>query len=254
MLLMVRARRRSNFRPGLMLLALVIALFLWGVAQGSTDIRYSFDIPVEIRGISDDLVVTDQSASEVNVGVLGSRAALRNLDEGRIKYELDVSNVKPGVAEYEVDLGTIELPRRARFNNHSPSRIQIRVERKARKEVPVVPDIQGEPVPGFAVSEVQVVPDRVWLAGAKSHVMRVAEVKTEPIDISDVRERREMEARLVLTGGDTVWAEDDKPVKVQIVVDPVTTPGSDGIRDGVSPAPAEESRAVPDTQGGAANE
>jgi len=237
-----RSRRRSNFRPGLMLLALVIALFLWGVAQGSTDIRYSFDIPVEIRGIDPNLVVTDQSASEINVGVLGSRAALRNLDEGRMKYEIDVANVKPGVAEFEVDLGTIQLPRRARFNNHSPSRIQIRFERKTRKEVPVVPDIQGEPVPGFAVSEVRVVPDRVWLAGAKSHVMRVGEVKTEPIDISDLRERKEVEARLVLLGGDTVWAEDEKPVKVQIVVDPVTTPGSEPIQRGVSPAPAEEIR------------
>ena len=238
---MARSRRRSNFRPGLMLLALVIALFLWGVAQGSTDIRYSFDIPVEIRGISDDLVVTDQSVSEVNVGVLGSRAALRNLDEGRLKYEIDVASVKPGVAEFEVDLGVIELPRRARFNNHSPSRIQIRVERKSRKEVPVVPDLQGEPPAGFAVSEVRVVPDRVWLGGAKSHVMRVADVKTEPIDLSEIRERSEVSARLVLLGGDTVWAEEDTPVTVEVLVDPVTTPETDALQGGVSPAPAEES-------------
>ncbi len=238
-----RSRRRSNFRPGLMLLALVIALFLWGVAQGSTDIRYSFDIPVEIHGVEEDLVVTDQTASEINVGVLGSRAALRNLDEERMKYEIDVSNVKPGVAEFMVDLGTIELPRRARFNNHSPSRIQIRMERKSRKEVTVVPDIQGEPIPGLAVAEVRVVPDRVWLAGAKSHVMRVAEVKTEPIDLAEIKESQDVSARLVVLGRDTVWAEEETPVTVSIIVEPVLPPGEDGIRlemDGVPPAPAEE--------------
>ncbi len=159
-------------------------MFLWAVAQGSTDIRYSFDIPVEIHGVDESLVVTDQSASEVNVGVQGSRAALRNLDDKRMKYEIDVSNVKPGVAEFEVDLAGIELPRRARFVSHSPSRIQIRLERKGRKEVSVKPDIQGSPAEGFALTEVRVVPDRVWLAGARSHVMRVAEVQTEPIDVS----------------------------------------------------------------------
>jgi YbbR domain-containing protein len=232
-----------------MLLALVIALFLWGVAQGSTDIRYSFDIPVEIQGIDESLVVTDQTATEINVGVMGSRAALRNLEDDRMKYEIDVSNVKPGVAEFVVDLGSIELPRRARFNNHSPSRIQIRLERKSRKEVPVEPDIQGELIPGLSLVEVQVVPDRVWLAGAKSHVMRVPSVKTTAIDLSQITESQEVEARLSLTGGDTVWAEDDQPVKVQIVVEPIALPNLEGLGvpdqpvvnpDGVSPPAAEE--------------
>ncbi len=234
--------RRSNFRPGLMLLALVIAVFLWGVAQGSTDIKYSFDIPVEIHGVADSLVVTDQSAVEVNVGILGSRAALRNLDDARMKYEIDVSNAKPGVAEFEVDpAASIQLPRRARFASYSPTRIQIRLERKSRKEVSVSADIQGEPPVGFTLVEVRVVPDRVWLAGARSHVMRVAEVQTEPVDVSELRESRQVEARLVLGGG-TVWPEDETPVTVQIVVEPVAPPDAEPLEllDRVPPTPAEK--------------
>jgi len=233
---MARSRRRSNFRPGLMLLALAISIFVWGVAQGSTDIRSSFDIPVEIHGVEESLVVTDQSADEVNVGVMGSRAALNNLDSSRLTYEIDVSKVKPGVAEFEVELASIELPRRARFVSHSPSRIQIRLERRSRKEVSVVADIEGEPAEGFALAEVRVVPDRVWLAGAKSHVMRVAEVQTEPIDVSNLSESQERQARLILGGG-TVWAEEDKPVTVLIVVESSQLPET---LDGVPATPAEE--------------
>jgi YbbR domain-containing protein len=234
-----------------MLLALVIAVFLWGVAQGSTDVRYSFDIPVEIHGVNEQLVVTDQSADEVNVGVQGSRAALRNLDDQRIKYEIDVSNVKPGVAEFEVDLASIELPRRARFVSHSPSRIQIRLERRSRKEVSVSADIQGEPAEGFALAEVRVVPDRVWLAGAKSHVMRVAEVQTEPIDVDGLKESQELQARLILGGG-TVWAEDDKPVTVQIVVEPREPLETEPLEilDGVPPASADEEASLLPRRGG----
>ena len=202
-----------------MLVALAISIFIWGVAQGSTDIRSSFDVPVEIHGVDESLVVTDQSAVEVNVGVMGSRAALNNLDISRIKYVIDVSKVKPGVAEFEVELASIELPRRTRFVSHSPSRIQIRLERRSRKEVSVVVDIQGDAAEGFALAEVRVVPDRVWLAGAKSHVMRVADVQTEPIDVSGLRESEERQASLILGGG-TVWVEEDKPVTVQIVVEP----------------------------------
>ncbi len=219
-----------------MLLALAISIFVWGVAQGSTDIRSSFDIPVEIHGVEESLVVTDQSADEVNVGVMGSRAALNNLDSSRLTYEIDVSKVKPGVAEFEVELASIELPRRARFVSHSPSRIQIRLERRSRKEVSVVADIEGEPAEGFALAEVRVVPDRVWLAGAKSHVMRVAEVQTEPIDVSNLSESQERQARLILGGG-TVWAEEDKPVTVLIVVESSQLLET---LDGVPATPAEE--------------
>lgn len=219
-----------------MLLALAISIFVWGVAQGSTDIRSSFDIPVEIHGVGESLVVTDQSADEVNVGVMGSRAALNNLDSSRLTYEIDVSKVKPGVAEFEVELASIELPRRARFVSHSPSRIQIRLERRSRKEVSVVADIEGEPAEGFALAEVRVVPDRVWLAGAKSHVMRVAEVQTEPIDVSNLSESQERQARLILGAG-TVWAEEDKPVTVLIVVESSQLPE---ILDGVPATSAEE--------------
>lgn len=217
-----------------MLLALVIAVFLWVVAQGSTSIRYSFDIPVEIHGVPEDLVVTNQTANEINVGVTGSRAALRNLDESRLKYAIDVSNAKAGVAEYEVELARIELPRRAKFVGHSPSRVQVRLELQSRKEVAVEADVQGAPAPGYELTEVRVVPDRVWLAGARSQVVRLAEVPTEPIDVTNLTESVEKQVRLILGGG-TVWMEDEKPVTIQLVVEPIPvldpaqalTPGPD---------------------------
>jgi YbbR domain-containing protein len=221
------ARSSSNFRPGVLILALVIAVFLWVVAQGSTSIRYSFDIPVEIHGVQDDLVVTSQSSNDINVGVTGTRAALRNLDESRMKYEIDVSNAKAGVAEFEVELAQIALPRRAKFAGHSPSHIQVRLERQSRKEVAVQADVQGEPAPGFELTEVRVIPDRVWLAGARSQVVRLAEIQTEPIDVANLTASVEKQVRLLLGGG-AVWMEDEKPVTIQLVVDPIPEP-EDGV-------------------------
>ena len=214
------AKSSSNFRPGVLVLALAIAVFLWGVAQGSTSIRTSFDIPVEIHGVRDTLVVTQQSADAINVGVMGSRAALRNLDETQLKYAIDVSSVKPGVAEFEVELERIELPRRAKFVNHSPTRIQVRLERRGRKEVSVLADIQGDVAEGYELAEVRVVPDRVWLAGARTQVMKLAEVGTEPVDIDGLAESEERSVRLIL-GGSNVWRESDEPVTVQLVVEPI---------------------------------
>ena len=62
----------ANMR--LKFLALGLAILLWGVANTSSSIERGFDIPVVLRGVPQDLVVTGLSADQVNVRISGSRA------------------------------------------------------------------------------------------------------------------------------------------------------------------------------------
>jgi len=74
---MARRRRGSgNFRY--LLMAMLIATVLWGIAHGEKRTERNMDIPVAFYGLSNDLVITDQSTSDINIRVQGSRAALRN--------------------------------------------------------------------------------------------------------------------------------------------------------------------------------
>lgn len=220
-------RQFSTFRPGLLILALAIAIFLWGIATGTTSSERGFDVPVELAKLPDDMVVTDQSVDSINVRVMGSRAALRNVTPDRYTYSIDVSGGKPGVAVYDVELSRIDLPRGARFVSHSPSRVQVRFEKRGRKAVEVRADLDGEPAPGYRVTNVRVDPPKVWLAGARSQVMRLDEVVTETINLAGLKADEEREVRVNLGGG-TVWMEDNKPVKVTVRVQPevIEEPGS----------------------------
>src|SRR6185436_12412686 len=104
-------------RIGTLLLAWLIAMVLWGMAHGSSDIERGVDIPIVFDGISDDLVLIDQSARAVNIRVLGSRAALRDVGPGKMEYRIDVRGAQRGEAVYEIDPGRIEeqLPTGARI-------------------------------------------------------------------------------------------------------------------------------------------
>jgi len=223
------ARRSGNLHFGLLLLALGIAVFLWGVAHGSSSIERAFDVPVELHGLDDTLVVTDQSADSINVRVMGSRAALRNVEPTDLLYPIDISGGQEGVAEYEVDVSRLELPRGARPIARSPSRVEVRFERRGRKAVSVRVDVEGEPAEGYYLEDVRPVPGRIWLAGARSQVLSMKEVVTEPVDLTGLTESQEKEVRLFLGSG-TVWVEEDKPVKVQIRIaaDPVPEPEAEG--------------------------
>jgi YbbR domain-containing protein len=224
------ASRFQNLRPGVLVLALAISVFIWAVAQGTSSIQQSFDVPVELVGVEETLVITDQSSDAVNVRLRGSRAALRNLQPEELKYRIDARGGKAGVAVYEVDVDAIEHPTGTTFVGYSPSRIQVRFEKRGRKAVGVRAEVTGTPAPGFHVAGVEIEPSKVWLEGARSQVMRLSEVVTESIDISGLAASARREVRLVLSGG-TVWAEDSAPVQVEVRIEadpePEPMPGLD---------------------------
>jgi YbbR domain-containing protein len=203
---------------GYKVLAIVIALFLWLVARGSSSVERGFDIPVVLQGVPDDLVVVNQGADVVNVRLLGTRSALRNFNPERLEYPLEISEAKPGQADFEVDLSRFDLPRGARVVSRSPSRIELSLERRIGKTVKVKPDLEGQPAEGFRVAEIAIDPPRVRIAGARSEVLRLSEVATETIDIAGASGPVEREVR-ISAGPGHVWAESPRTVKVRVVVE-----------------------------------
>jgi YbbR domain-containing protein len=201
-----------------MVLSVVIAAFLWGVAHGSASIELGFDIPVVLQGVPDDLVSTGLSSDEINIRVLGTRAALRNVEPQNLEYTIDVSGTKPGVAEFEVEVSRVELPRGARILSRSPAEIDATFERRGSKTVGVRAEISGEPAVGYVLASVGVQPQRVRITGARRTVQRVKEVATEPIDVTGLSEPEEREVKLS-PDASHVWLEEDKTVKVQLQIE-----------------------------------
>ena len=215
-------RRRSTLRYAF--LAVGISMVLWSIAHGGSTVEREFDIPVVFSRLPEDLVITDQTATKINVRVQGSRAAFRALVVSELEYVENVVGAKPGRARYEVDTDRLDLPRGVQPVGLSPAQIDVQFELRARKNVPVRADLQGTPPEGYQVGEVAVEPARVWLIGARSRVLRLSEVLTEPIDLSELRAPSEREVKLAL-GGDHVWLEGTEPVKVRIQIEPMQPAG-----------------------------
>ena len=213
------SRRFANLRPGALLLALIIAVILWALAHGASSIERAYDVPIELEAMSDELVVTDQTPKHINVRIMGSQAALRNVDSAKLRYPIDVAGSKPGDADFEVDVSNVELPRGARIVSRSPSRIFIHFEPRGRKAVGIRVDTLGELPEGYVLERVEVLPSHVWLTGARRQVLRLREVVTEPIDLSGLNAKEEREVNLLLGAG-TVRMEKQESVKVVLHIAP----------------------------------
>jgi len=210
-----RKRGSGNFRYALM--AMFIATVLWGIAHGEKRTERNMDIPVAFYGLSNDLVITDQSTTEINIRVQGSRAALRNASPTTMEYPVSLEGAKPGLGVYDVEASFIDAPQGVKVVSRSPARIELEFEPRGRKNVKIRPDIEGEPAEGFLVGDVVTEPERVWLTGARGDVLRLTEVVTETVDITGVTQPIEKEVRLSLRAGH-VWMEENRPVVVKVDV------------------------------------
>ena len=210
------------------MLAVVIALVLWGMAHGASQTERSFDLPVVFQGIPENLVITGQSVDVINVRLRGTRAALRNIKPTDLEYPIGVSGSKEGLTIHEVETNFIDFPRGVNVVSRSPALVEVKFERAGRRSVKVRPDLEGTPPSGFEIAQVSVEPPRVWLAGARSEVLRLSEVVTETIEVGALEETTEREVRLSLGAGH-VWMEETRPVKVRIEIEviPVETSGGE---------------------------
>ena len=214
-------------RLGTLLLSLLIALMLWGMAHGTASIDRGFDVPVVFDGVPDHLVLTEQSTDAVNIRVLGNPNSLRSLADRPAVYVIDVSGARAGPSVHEVEASVIELPRGARIVSRSPSRIEYEFEPRGRKSVRVRAAVEGAPADGYQITRVEVDPPSVALTGARREVLRLSEVATETIGVEGLSAPVERVVRLS-PGRDHVWPEKRDTVTVRIEVEATPEPEIEG--------------------------
>lgn len=203
--------------------ALLTALLLWGVSHTTSSVERGFDIPLVPGNVPEDLVITRQSTDAVNIRVRGTRAALRQLSVAELSYPVDLAGARAGTTERDVELAAMNLPRGAQIVSRSPASLEFSLERKSTRTVKVRADIDGEPAAGFVVGDVSIEPARLRISGARSEVLRLAEVLTETIDVAGTNAPLEKKVRTT-PGGLHVWLDGENEVTVRIEILPVPVP------------------------------
>ncbi len=208
---------------GFKLLAITVALMLWGVSHSTSHRERGFDLPIELTGVPEDLVVTDQSTDTVNIRVRGSSGSLRRLLGGDLVYRVDLSGAKLGVTDHAVEAEDLNLPRGTQIVSRSPAGIEFTLSKRGRRAIPLKVDLTGTPAAGFKVAGIELEPARVWVSGPRSEVLRLAEVLTEAIEVNDLRAPLEKTVRPLLVGRH-LWLEGDPEVKVRVRIEPEEPP------------------------------
>ncbi len=155
---------------GLKLVALMMALALWRFVGTEQRAEMAFFVPLELRGLSPDLVVVQGAVDRVSVRVAGARAQLAQLDSRQLGVHVDLSGVKPGTSTFVISRDQFSLPPGVEVTRVSPAEIPVMVERLVTKVVEIDAVTIGQPLAGFRlVSEAtRIDPPRVTVSVPES--------------------------------------------------------------------------------------
>ncbi|MBM4318397.1 MAG: hypothetical protein FJ125_00185 [Deltaproteobacteria bacterium] len=198
--------------------ALVLSLILFIFVRGDRVSDVGVMVPV-IYQLPDSMVLVSDPVKRLRVTLSGRESTLRSmLRSGFEPVQVDLTRFEGKVFYFDENL--FELEPGVRLVSIQPSRMEVVLEQRARKEVPVAPNVVGTPDPAFRLVEVSVQPRKIVVEGAKSPVRKITEVKTIPVDVDGRWESTEIEVALSQPEEGLVFSDQQSRVRVQLRFEP----------------------------------
>jgi len=180
--------RLHPFRSfGLKLLAVLIALVLWLTVAGEHVVERTLRVPLELRNVPEQLEIVGDPPMTVDVRLRGSSAVLSRMEPGEVVATVDLRVARPGSRLFHLRTDEVRRPYGVEVAQITPVTISLELERSARRSVPIVPAVEGDPAPGFVIGRATATPDTVEVVGPESRLRDLTSATTEPISVAGQR-------------------------------------------------------------------
>ena len=184
---------------GWKVLSLAAAVALWVSVASEPELATLRTVPVEYKGVPDNLEISSNFVEDVVLEMRGPAARLRDLRDARPAVVLDFSSVHdPGERTFTIDSSDASLPRGILLVRSIPEQLRFQFEWRVTREVPVNVRL-SPPHEGYTVASIQVTPPALRVTGPETSVQRMREVKTDPVDISGVIASQQYRVNTYLT-------------------------------------------------------
>ena len=204
----------------LKLISLVFAFLLWMFIMGEQSLEVGYRVPLELQNVPEGLMLGNEVPSLVDVRLSGPQTLQMKVSPNDISIIVDLSDLKPGSTTFKRLEERLNLPSGLRVTRLSPSFIDLKLDRIKQKLVPIRIALTGEPLPGFKVGRIRVIPDEVIVEGGETELKNISEVVTEEVNLEGVNEGFSLIVPLVHRGTYTHF-KDEKTTEIQVEVEPI---------------------------------
>lgn len=170
---------------GLKFLSTCIAALLWLVVAGERVVERVMRAPVEMQNLPEGLELVGNPPDTVEVRLRGPSGALSRMVAGDMAAVIDLRTARPGRRLFHLAQGNVNVPYGTEVVQVGPSTLAMEFEMSGVRTVPVEPDLEGSPAPGYEVTKVTSDPMTVEVEGPETALKRLQAAMTEPVSVQD---------------------------------------------------------------------
>jgi YbbR domain-containing protein len=177
-------------------------------------------VHVDVGSVPDGLNLSPAQTDPSTVTVSGGSSRVDQVSDVVARVSIDASalNIDRVFDLVPVDAAGNQVPNIEL--DPERARVRIAVARElANRSLPVVPQIVGQPAPGYRIASVTVEPLVVTVSGEEAIVTELDNAPTDPIDVSGRTDDLEATVRVALPAGASVSGDDTVRVMIQIQQD-----------------------------------
>jgi YbbR domain-containing protein len=166
---------------GLKAVSIALAALIWLIVAGEQTVERALRIPLEFTNVPSQLEIVGEPPNVVDVRIRGSSGTLSRIASGELVAVLDLQTARSGQRVFHLSAADVRSPFGVEVVQIAPSNFSMMFEPSASKRVPVLPEVEGEPAPGFEIGTVTSEPPLVEIEGPSSAVKAMTAVVTEPL-------------------------------------------------------------------------
>ena len=219
----IRRKLEKVFTENIFLkfISLFTAIVLWVIVSGERDTEWAYLIPLELKNIPKDIIVTNNVPEFLDVRIQGARSFMMEIKPQEMEVEMNMAGLKLGSNIFPVTSKLIRVQRGVKVTRINPSYITVETEKLLRKTVEIRGEVKGKPAVDFIVKSMDVMPPQIEISGSESEVRNLKALKTAVVDITGIKGDIRKEVPIE-KGGRKLTLSRDEPVTVMVRVEELT--------------------------------
>lgn len=166
------------------ILSLILAFMFWFYIKGEETVSINKVVIPYIK-VDSSMVVLDKSTTTISITLSGRKEDVERFKEKRIKAEIDLSKHKHKISvNTPLKRTAFLVPPRLHISDIKPASIDVEIDKKAEKVLPVNVVTGGTSSENYIVESAFANPSYVSVTGAKSMLDKLKAIDTVPLDIT----------------------------------------------------------------------
>ena len=172
----------------LKILAVLITLVLtWLAHSDGNSSEIAITVPVEVTNLPSDRVVIRQSTNQAQVRVRGLSFAVSRLTSAGSVFKIKLPNDVGNTFKQTLQGAQLKLDPSLNVLSIEPPAVEFSLDTVERKSVPVVVPRIGSLPEALKLISLEVTPQNVEVTGPQTELGLISSVKSEPIDLRDIK-------------------------------------------------------------------